>query len=332
MKIKNILMLCGGLLVTTALLSACSSDTTYDFPGDAYSRVYFVNSTTVAEGAIVNTPIGYVGDVAAKFSVKCTGIRTTDTKVNLKIDNSLVDAYNAANNTVYKAAPEGTVLLDKTALTIPADSMKSVDSVSISVPETAYTTLSDTAGYLVPVVISSADGDNVVPSTNLSVRYMHVAISSSSIKKNAGSADMQGTLITDYSSWTGSSDTGTASTFSQMFTSSNYSGWSFSANPSTMIIDMQEMKNLTGFRMMSIYGMYGSSYSFKNVVVAVGTDGANYTDCGSATSSEMTNESGYQYICFYGSMSCRYLKLTVTWASSYGSYYYKIVHFGAYVK
>ena len=131
-------------------------------------------------------------------------------------------------------------------------------------------------------------------------------------------------------SWTGSSDTGD-SNFSNMFTSSDRTGWGFSTTPSTLIIDMKEAKNLTAFKIMPLYGNYG--YPFNYIKVSVSTDGNTYTDCGTSTSSETAIESGYQYIVFYGALPCRYLKLSVDWsAGSWGSSYDKIVHFGAYVK
>lgn len=325
------------IALATLTLQSCSSDQSYDVVGNPNNLFYIkanssssVSSPNTLAFAVVHTPVGDFGNVKAKFPIRSLRAVDNTAKVTAKLDNSLIDAYNTKYATSYVKFPDGTLNVDSLTATILKGQSLGEDSLILSVPSSALSQLTG-PGYIAPIRITSISGADGTDSEDYSIGYVIVTTSTKFIKANVGSADMQGTLITDYSSWTGSSDTGTASTFSQMFTSSNYSGWSFSANPSTMIIDMQETKNLTGFRMMSIYGS-SSSYSFKNVAVAVSTDGANYTDCGSATSSEMTNQSGYQYICFYGSMSCRYLKLTVTWASSYGSYYYKIVHFGAYVK
>jgi hypothetical protein len=331
MEIKNILILCGGLLATTVVLTACSNDKSYDFPGDANSRIYFDKSTTVVEGAIVNTPVGYIADLAAKFSVRCNASKSSATTVNLKIDNNLIDAYNTVNNTSYKAIPDGMVTLDKTSLTIPADSVKSKDSVSINIPESAYASLNDKGGYLIPVVISSAEGSNVAPSTNSGVKYLHIAITSSSIKKNAPSSDIKGTLLTDYAGWTGTSDTGDPSTFDLMFSNDGWSGWSFNASPSTFVLDMQKNRDLAGFRIEALYAQYGEIFS--KIAIQISTDGKTYTDLGKLTSDDMANENGYQIVCLYGAMNCRYLKLTVKWsADSWGTDDCQIIGFGAYVK
>lgn len=326
-------MLCGGLLVTTVLLSACSSDDSYDFPGDANSRVYFVNPSTLAQGAIVNTPIGYIADTGSKFSVKCTSKRTAETKVTITIDNSLVDTYNTANNTKYKAIPEGMATLDKAFLTIPADSVKSKDSISVVIPESAYKTLNDTAGYILPIVIAKTDGNKVAPSTNMGVKYMHIAISSSSIKKNAGSADMLGTLLTDYTGWTATCEQLNGDADLSIITDGNTSWdseWEFSSNPITIQFDMQAVKNITGIR---AYPEYGEDvewgYYFKEIKLSISEDGTNWTDLGSVNNSEMADESGYQYVALYGGMKARYLKAVMNFNSEWA---FSLAEFGVYVK
>jgi hypothetical protein len=332
MKIINISALCVGLLMSVTLIASCGDDKTYDFPGDSYSRIYFAKgSSMVSEGAIVNTPVGYIADAEAKFPVRCTSVRTSATKVNISVNNDLVAAYNTANGTSYKSAPAGSIVIENATLTIPADSLMSSDSVKVYVSDKDYTQYTDTAGYIIPIVISSADGNNVSPSTNMGVKYLHISISSSSIKKNAPSSDIKGTLLTDYSNWTGTSNTGDSSTFEDMFNSDGYSGWSFSTSPSTFILDMQKVKSLAGFRIKALYGDWG--YDFSNIAIQISNDGATYTDIGKLKSAEMAKEDGYQIVCLYGAMDCRYLKLTVKWsAGDSGSWACKIIGFGAYVK
>ena len=94
---------------------------------------------------------------------------------------------------------------------------------------------------------------------------------------------------------------------------------------------MNESKNLTGFKLMPQYGNYGSYYGIAKLDVAISSDGTTFTDCGSLVYADMTVESGYHFVCFYGAMPCRYIKLNIKFNYSY-SYGWKIVHFGAYVK
>ena len=41
MKIKNILMFSGAILLTSVILVSCGTDDNYDFPGIDHERVYF---------------------------------------------------------------------------------------------------------------------------------------------------------------------------------------------------------------------------------------------------------------------------------------------------
>ena len=322
------------IAVAAFSLQSCSSDESYDVVGNPNNLFYIkanssASSPNTLSYQVVHTPVGDFGEFSAQYPVLCTKPSSGNATVKAEIDNSLIDAYNAKYGTSYKQFPAGTLDVSKMNVTMQKDSCKGKDSITVSVSKDNLAKLTESA-YIAPIRITSVEGAKGLGSQDYGIAYLVVTTSTKLIKANAGSSDISGTLITDYSAWTGSSDTGDSS-FSNMFTANDRSGWGFSTSPSTFVIDMKEVKNLSAFRIMPLYGNYG--YALNYITVAVSTDGNTYTDCGTSTSSETANESGYQYVVFYGALPCRYLKLTVDWStSSWGSYYDKIVHFGAYVK
>ena len=88
------------------------------------------------------------------LSVISTAVLPEDQEVTLEIDNSLVEAYNAKNQTTFAATPAGITELSATTVTIPAG--KSASDI-VEVHLTDASVLEDVS-YLVPVTIKSTSG------------------------------------------------------------------------------------------------------------------------------------------------------------------------------
>jgi len=324
MKIKNIFMLFGALLFSAALLTSCSDDDdNYDVYGIDHERVYQTNATVDLNGAVVVTPVGTMTSLSAPLTVRTTKAPTTDLHVTLALDESYVEKYNEANGTSYKAVPSGAVTLSKSSLTILADTTASVDTAYVEFTDQAAELLNDKSGYVIPVVVASTDQSNYQPARDLNVRYIVLLVTEKSIRPNGTANEMLGTEISDYSTWT-SDPTG----FQSLFSGSSWSRrYSLGSQTSTFTLDMQEVKNITGF---AIKGMYASWYPLQYISVSISSDGANWTDLGALESDEIyTDGDGYAWVDFYGAMKCRYLKITVTFAMSY-SYYCSLQGFKAF--
>jgi len=334
MKKVNLKYIALGFIAVAAFsLQSCSSDESYDVVGNPNNLFYIKASSSASSPntlayQVVHTPVGDFGAFSAQYPVLCTRPSSGNATIKTEIDNSLIDAYNTKYGTSYKQFPAGTLDVSKMNVTMLKDSCKGKDSITVSVSKDNLVKLTE-SGYIAPIRITSVEGANGSGSKDYGMAYLIVTTQTKLIKNNVGSADMQGTLLTDYSSWTGTSDTGDANSFQEMFSSSDWSGWSFSNKTNTFVLDMQKELNLTGFKMMAIYAANWNEL-FGYVGVSISSDGKTFTDCGTVQKSEMTNERGYQYVSFYGAMKCRYLKLSIYFDNNWQDY--SIAHFGAYVK
>lgn len=86
-----------------------------------------------------------------------TPISTLDVTIDYAIDNSLVDAYNEANGTSYKAAPEGMVSLVASSSSIAAGETSTTFACRVSLQKFKehVTELQNGGGFVVPVSITS---------------------------------------------------------------------------------------------------------------------------------------------------------------------------------
>lgn len=136
---------------------------------------------------------------------------------------------------------------------------------------------------------------------------------------------MLGTLVADYSGWSASCTQSNSSDFSSLVDGDTWSGWDFNSSIGAVVVDMNSEREFTGIRSFCLYGMYSSyGYYYSNIALAYSTDGTNYIDAGSASNSEIVNESGYQYICLYAAVKARYLKVTYTCNSQWGRGLYEL--------
>lgn len=83
-------------------------------------------------------------------------ISTLDVSIDYAIDNSLVDAYNEANGTSYKAAPDGMASLVASTSTIASGELTTTFSCRVSTQQVKeHIDELKTGGYVVPVSITS---------------------------------------------------------------------------------------------------------------------------------------------------------------------------------
>ena len=112
----------------------------------------------VMTGTDVNPMIKFaVEEEAATYpvTVSATGPVSEDVKVSIKIDNSLVDAYNQAYKTSYYALPDNATALSATEVIIPKGKTASEASLFSIVSRDAF---QDGRIYVVPVTISTVSG------------------------------------------------------------------------------------------------------------------------------------------------------------------------------
>lgn len=96
--------------------------------------------------------------VVHTFTINATGKLDSDAKIELAIDNSLVDEYNAKNKTNYYSLPENILALDSTYVYINKGKASSAPN---HVTLKSISNFEDGKNYMIPVTIKSVSGTNL---------------------------------------------------------------------------------------------------------------------------------------------------------------------------
>ncbi len=310
--------------VTMATMASCSDDEHYDIRGLKENIAFLDKPNTVTDGTVLKTPVGVFATFSGSISGKTSLAVNKATTLTVGIDNSLVDAYNTDNDTHYGHLPDGVVTFDKTTLTIPAGSMASEDTIKLSIDPKAIEALNDTAGYILPIVIRSVEGD-AKPSSVAAVRYVHLnyMVTTSLINDNAtefagAKADLsQMTCIAatnlDPDGLSGLAGGGWRARW-------NFTGDDTSAS---FTLDLGASHQIAGF--------YISSYVLKNAKVSISTDNQTWTEVSETSGHKAVSQydySTYQYMqeyVLYAPLQARYFKAELeldnsSWAWRYYKY------------
>src|SRR3712207_7069992 len=100
MKINQLYMVCGVLLLGAATLAGCSNEERYDVDGDNANRVFFNPAAAeVSTFTIYHTPVGEFGAVEAGYPIKLQYASEDSVQATAVVDTSLVPTYNEAHQT-----------------------------------------------------------------------------------------------------------------------------------------------------------------------------------------------------------------------------------------
>jgi hypothetical protein len=161
---KKLIILLG---VLTVSLTSCLKDK---------PNVDFSNLTTFAE--IVHSGVPYFSEagitdtgkaISRTLQINVTGQYppTSDVKVSVSIDNSIIATYNAANTVVsYVPMPAGSFTFTNTTVTIKAGTRLADLPVTFD-----RTKLDPSKSYMLPIKISNITGAS--QSANYSIKYYH---------------------------------------------------------------------------------------------------------------------------------------------------------------
>lgn len=138
-----------GILAALALmLGSCTEGDKFD-PNKEVLVMAGTDSSPLLKFTVENTPATYPISVAATGKVK------EDITVGIKIDNSLVEKYNAENKTSYFPCPDGVLNLEKNTVKIAKGQAASELSLLSVVSDEE---LVDGRIYLIPVTITDVKG------------------------------------------------------------------------------------------------------------------------------------------------------------------------------
>jgi len=312
------------LFAVVAVFQSCEKKETFDVTGDVETRI-FIN--TEGRNSLANLKNSYTytiqhtlegstsnAEIQAKFPVLSTKPVNSNVTVTAEVDNSLVTAYNTANNVSFEKLPSEVINLTKMSATIEQGSSISVDQILVSIDQSKFAGLT-AAAYLLPIKLTSISNNSAQISSNYQTAYIVINTKEVLVKPNVPASGMFGALVTNYSTWgitaSATPNTGAAA---QMFDNSLTTRWGFATQPLTINADMMETKTIGGFRLFAYRAATG--FLFSNVVVSVSDDGVSYKELGTATNTTMVNASGYQYIGLYKTVRARYVRLALTWTST----------------
>lgn len=311
MKLTNILLLGGMLAFGSVLLAGCNSDEDYDVDGYSYTRAYFAKARSTADGMVVNTPVGIITSLTNQIVVKSTAAATSDTRITLGFDNSLVDNYNKSKGTTYLPMPEGALELSSATATIKRGEMASTDTISVTINKAEAARLNDANGYLASIVIKSADG-GMRPSSDAAVVYVRLRYSESCINDDAtalpGSAY---SLSLAQDEWKlVSSKNFDEATFTNLFASNSwnrYFAFKEKGETAQFVIDLGKTQNITGF--LTSCGL------MKGANVEISADNASWTTLGYTadhkTFSIQEGWSSTEWYVLYAAMQARYARISI---------------------
>jgi len=331
MKINNLIMWSLTLLLSMMTFTGCSRDDEADFKGIDYERVYMVNPGTTTSGRVLKTPIGYISGFSGKIAVRTSAVLDIATNATLAIDNSLVDSYNATNNTEYETIPDGVVSLEKSNITVAAGKITS-DTINIVVSKDGYSKLKADVSYLVPVTIKEVGGSNAhlakearFRSNYFVLKYMET---NSLIRTEGSESDFQGSPSTDATgqSWKCiAAEDLDPKGFAGLYTGNQWGRKWILLNGKEVLtasftVDLGASHKIGGFSI-------GCDLA-KVIDIQLSSDNNKWTDIGDTKNAAAILDSNWNsWYAFYASMPGRYVKINMAldpdnWAWKYAQYGY----------
>lgn len=291
------------LLLTGSLLTACSDDEHYDFPGDPDNKVY-IKAIGSSEFTITHTPVSDATNFEFQIKAGCRMLPGNALTVDVTVDSSLVSTYNAAHGTRYKAIPAD--YFDYAGTVIAADTMAAKNPIIVTLKEDKLKELKSEDSYLVPVKLSAVTG-GALPSTNLNTVYAVITVQSDNDNID-DKGSVSGDLNTDRSGWTlfTSMNATPEADGGKVFDDDASSSWSKSeSSPFDVIIDMGKSYNVSGiYANYKYYGYYDNPVIKNGTEIFVSEDNSTWTSMGKVTKDD-------QNIAFYAPVKIRYIKWTV---------------------
>ncbi len=240
--------------------------------------------------------------------------------VNLTQDDSLIEAYNAANGTSYKAFPSENLLISGAPATIEANAYKSSDITFELTGDLSK--LDDENGYLIPLRLEAA---GLSTAQIGGVVYIKVAVEHNNLTTNPSGP--VGNPVSDYS---GFSATGGGYTLTHLFNNNLYD-YAY-ADYETIEVDCGTELNIKSIRLCAMYA-YSSNYMLKNVQIELSSDKQKWSSMGTANSTEhlhWDDWDGYQTAVLIVPTKARYIRFTIQPVNS--SYYYGLVEVDIYTE
>lgn len=278
-------------------------------------------SDNVLTGKVAHTPSGSFNGVNAAFDVYTTVFSASGYTVTASVDNSLIDAYNSANGTSYKAIDEALVKIANNPGTIEANANKTTSQFAVSL-EGDLSELTDKSGYLIPVTFSAS---GAITSSSRGVVYVIVTPVEELFRSNFTLADIEGSLVEDRSGWTieGESDLYNESyDHTSLLVGDGNTYVRTWGGPVVFKIDFGEVLDVTAVSLLPRQdNNWYKNYHPHTILIEYSENGETYSELGAATSGsgQIVTLDGAAYAALYGSQKIRYIRITASYTSNMGT-------------
>lgn len=303
--------------VAAGVLTSCNKDKQFDFNGDETSRVFFNIENNTVNGynryifAIKHWPASTTGpDIIASFPARMTQEAGQDVKVSYGVDNAKVAEYNAANKTNYLTVPDGVVALGA-ELTIPKGELISSANVQFSIPRDKMPLLTG-AAYLVPLSITSVNGDKVAASSNVGTVY--IVINTTTTNEFQRTAWTIHSVNSQETTGEGPNNGRAIFLLDDVLSTFWHTQWNGAEPPLPhhVAVNMNASQSLSG---VYITGRQNATNgSPRTIVVDVSTDGVTWQNAGTY---EVLATNAKQTLTFSQKYTASYFRITVT--ATYGN-------------
>lgn len=307
LKIKH-LYIVGLLCVACNLITSCSDDELFSVD----QRVY-VNSgiNGIVSLHLVDTPIGVITEQRTLgFPVVSSRELAADAEITFKVDESLVESYNTANNSEYKVLPASCYSIKNLVVRMKQGEFTSQDSVKIEIAKPEEVDLEEV--YLLPLTISNltTDDKGAQVSANLNTIYLKIDKEYKIYDESPISDDR----LISKTGWTIFSNNGTSEGNMQNLIDGDVATpWLAYYSPIVVTIDTKVIQDIIGFAFCPYYGIYGTYYSAQTISVSASDDDNDYTDLvidANVKADGNSQNPVYNYIKLYSSVKARYLRIT----------------------
>ncbi len=278
-------------------------------------------SDNVLTGSVAHTPSGSFNGVNAAFDVYTTVFSASGYTVTASVDNSLIDAYNSASGTSYKAIDEALVKIANNPGTIEANANKTTSQFAVSL-EGDLSELTDKSGYLIPVTFSAS---GAITSSSRGVVYVIVTPVEELFRSNFTLADIEGSLVEDRSGWTieGESDLYNESyDHTSLLDGDGNTYVRTWGGPVIFKIDFGKTLDVTAVSLLprQDYDWY-KNYHPHTILIEYSENGETYSELGAATSGsgQIVTLDGAAHAALYGSQKIRYIRITASYNSNMGT-------------
>lgn len=305
------------LLVFMVLVASCKKD---DLKSEELLVYLQPDKTGIATKTqvmrLVHTPVGIEGDKTVDLFAYATREVPADVDITVAPDASLLAAYNAENKTSCVVLPADAYKLVNTApVRIANGSLKSDPlKVEITKPET----LTNPAGYILPLAISRVDSKDkgALTSTTHKAVFLKVTYEYNNVKQTQ--APVTGTTVAR-TGWVATvSNTTTGALGPAMLDGSNTTSWRSSNTAGAAkwaSIDMVSVRTLKGFQIVPNY--VSVSENAVQMTVSTSTDNTIWTVQGvwngsgplAGSTAAIPDIKGVE---FYSPVSARYVRFDIT--------------------